>query len=1001
VQRRDPGPGSPPSTVPESTAVARPASLGVSPPAADAWPDRSLPAPSLAGDVPAVLPPVGARYGDPRWVGQGGMGRVEVVHDRILDREVARKTVVAEDPALAARLSREARLTARLDHPGVVPVHDSGRDERGRPWYTMRLIRGRSLEAEIGAAVGLRERLALVERLHRASEAVAYAHAHRVVHRDLKPANLMVGPYGETLVVDWGVARSLDEPARTGEVVGTPTWMAPEQARGAEAGPPSDVWSLGRILEDLLTRDIDPAEPPPPELRAVVARACAASPADRYPDAGAFADDLGAWLGGRRVQAHAYRPSELLVRFVRTFRLPLAAAAIVAAVAGLLLLAAFQRTERQRDRAVEAEVSLQGLLAASRAEEAERALRDGDLHRATRTARAALALRDLPQARGVLAAALAAGPPALERPALPLDGCVHASPSVDGATVACVGRDAVRIVDVATGEERWRRAGRFVSAAVLADGGALALGDGRALLLDARGRVRRALGAGLPSRTPVPGPPGFAAAILDTRLVWLVPDDGPVRTVDCPDGEDAQALAVREGAWIALCSLGTLRRGVGASGGAVVSPASIGPGWLSALAWPAPSRLLVGTSEGAVAESTLAGVVGAAPGGVCEGAVRALVPAPGGGRVAVGCDEGPVRVLDAATLGVVASLPVASTRLAWAGDDELRAVADDGLRRFVLPATTPAARIPLPSGVAELVLAPDGGGFAAAMGDGTLGTWTRAGRPLRQQRWQTSVLKAIAFEEDGPGLFAGAVDPGTLRHLATLDAPAEPWPWPDPVRSLASLGGGALAITMWGRDLYELRSDGSRALLPGSFPAILRRGGARLFLTSPDPWAAVIELETGRRTVALPGPQRGPATISGDGRRVLGVEDRAVVWTELDGPVGGGFGLDQPPQTVALDGAGRLAAFGFLDGGVELRSVDDGHLLLRARGHEHRVSALALSDDGDLLLSGGWDAAVRRWDVASALAAPAAPPGGPRPPAAPLPPPAGSHPGEAPLPDAP
>ena len=202
-------------------------------------------------------------------LGRGGMGTVFLAEDVMLERKVALKVVATgiAAPEAAKRMLREARILAGLEHPGIVPVHDAGALPDGRVFYAMKRVDGKRLD-ELAPAISLPERLRVFQRI---CEAVAFAHAHGVVHRDLKPENVMVGPFGEVLVMDWGVARSGgafgDRPPATGpppprptpqtaegSIVGTPDYMAPEQAEGAveRTGPRADVFALGGILQFLL-----------------------------------------------------------------------------------------------------------------------------------------------------------------------------------------------------------------------------------------------------------------------------------------------------------------------------------------------------------------------------------------------------------------------------------------------------------------------------------------------------------------------------------------------------------------------------------------------------------------------------------------------------------------------------------------------------------------------------------------------------------------------------
>jgi serine/threonine-protein kinase len=378
----------------------------------------SVASPAIA--VPAAPAPASVRYRRLREHARGGLGKVFVALDEELSREVALKEIqnrFADHPVARARFLREAEVTGQLEHPGVVPVYGLGAYPDGRPFYAMRLIRGESMHQAIARFHQADEdprrdpgerTLALHDLLGRfvaICNAVAYAHARGVIHRDLKPANAMLGEYGETLVVDWGLARVLDQPqneqtraerpvqrgvgsgnapTEMGQVVGTPAFMPPEQAEGRldRVGVASDVLSLGATLYCLLTGqapyngpdvlaqarqgEVEPARQcersVPAALEAVCQRAMAVRPEDRYPSARALAEDVQRWLADEPVSAYREPLADRLRRWGWRHRtlvsvgVALLLTGVAALAVGLGLVNAEQaRTAQQRDRAVEAE----------------------------------------------------------------------------------------------------------------------------------------------------------------------------------------------------------------------------------------------------------------------------------------------------------------------------------------------------------------------------------------------------------------------------------------------------------------------------------------------------------------------------------------------------------------------------------------------------------------------------------------------------------------------
>ena len=329
------------------------------------------PSPSHCGT--SAVPHVLGRFRVLEQIARGGMGVVLRAYDADLDRELAIKLLspdIAPDSEGGRRFAREARVAGQLDHPGILPVYESGRLPDGRSYFTMPFVRGRTLAAVLRERPNPRQELdRWLHVFERVCEAVAYAHGRGIVHRDLKPANVMLGPHGQVVVMDWGVATVresgsvLDEATSGYWVFGTPAYMPPEQARGhTDANPRSDVFGLGGILCEILT-----GEPPyvgddaatvtrqaaagdqldllgrlascgADDQLSALARSCLApNPADRPTDAGAVAQLLGDYLTIReRRDRHVRRNRDhgrLRVAGLLTAAAALGASAIAGATA--------------------------------------------------------------------------------------------------------------------------------------------------------------------------------------------------------------------------------------------------------------------------------------------------------------------------------------------------------------------------------------------------------------------------------------------------------------------------------------------------------------------------------------------------------------------------------------------------------------------------------------------------------------------------------------------
>ncbi|QDV37163.1 serine/threonine protein kinase [Tautonia plasticadhaerens] len=425
--------------------------------------DRHDPMPTAGGDPavtfqgPGPLPVSGtfghgggsgSRFRVVREHAKGGLGSVLVAFDEELRREVALKEIQerhADDPDSRSRFLVEAEITGGLEHPGVVPVYSLGRNPDGRPFYAMRFIRGESLRKAIerfhdpergpkDPGAHILQLRGLLRRFVDVCNALEYAHSRGVIHRDIKPDNIMLGPYGETLLVDWGLAKALDHldrssrteelplrpisgagstPTLDGSAVGTPAFMSPEQAEGnlAVLGPPSDIYSLGATLYQILTGHPPFTErnlfqvllqvrngefPPPrlvnpdipPGLEAICLTAMARPIGDRYDSCQSLADDLEHWLADEPISVYVEPWSVRLGRWAKRHRTLVAGTAVllitavVALTVGAILLKREQsRTELQRQSALagwreaeqnEAEAKAQKSVADQNAERARR-----------------------------------------------------------------------------------------------------------------------------------------------------------------------------------------------------------------------------------------------------------------------------------------------------------------------------------------------------------------------------------------------------------------------------------------------------------------------------------------------------------------------------------------------------------------------------------------------------------------------------------------------------
>lgn len=964
------------------------------------WPVGSDPA--ISGDGgggdPGAAVPDDARYDGAHLVGAGGMGRVERVFDRHLGREVARKTLIRAHPTLARRLLREARLTARLDHPGIVPIFDLHEGDGGLPWYTMRLIRGEALQTAIDRAQGLDERLRLVPRLLAASQAVAHAHDRGVVHRDLKPANIMIGPHGDTLVVDWGLGRSVESGAaedddigdapvgegsgplpshegpltRIGAVVGTPDWMSPEQGRGEMATRRSDVWALGRILLLLVggpaatvaRRPADAAgSGGPAELRAIIDKACATDPGARYADASAFAADLEAWLEGRLVEAHDYTPIEHLRRFVRSFRVPIAVGVAALLVLGTGLSFAFVRVASERDRATEAESGLRAVLARERARSARAALVAMDPFGAREAALDGLRLGDQPEAVAVLGAALAGGPRV--GAVRTLDTCAQPHLGLGGARWLCGGADGWSLRREGEASAPLPQLAGAEDVVLVDDGVIFSVGG-------VIGRLREGEVWG-PAHCVVTRPgllrpdPGAVIVHGDQLFIRRWDATGRMHEHRCPGEEAALAYtATGAGGWAAICSAGTLLLGMDAS--VVVEQGPLPPGTRgSAIAELPSGAFVVGTLDGElwVVDPRDGPAVG--PAGVSDAPLRGLEPAPGGALVVAVPDTGPARLVHVATGVVVESFPASWRQFRWVDDGTLRVGGSDGVFEVALdgPVRVPVVRAP--GGAGAIDVDPRSGRLAIATGPGVAILADADGVVTHRNALWPQVLKDIEFAPHDAVILSGGAGPGSafwLRADGGLLGPAQS---PDASARRQPLFDGGFLSAVYAPRVERIAPDGAvtRVMDQAALHLDGDDAGRTVLVVGRSPWLSIFEAEDGSlRTLRADGA--GPATLMADGTRVLystdgrfGVLDSRSGDLLSEGPLAGEI------TALALAPERPWLAAGTLDGSIRVLEWTTGEVIAESRVHGGRISDLRLR--GGVLRSASWDGTVRTWDIDAAL----------------------------------
>ncbi len=869
--------------------------------------------------VPSELPLIPtAHYQTGDEIGRGGLGRILRAVDTRTGRTVAIKEMRVDFPDAAARFVREALVTANLQHPAIVPVYEVGQWPSGQPFYAMKLVTGRPLAGAIDEAPTLAQRTALLPHLIAVADALAYAHGEGVIHRDLKPGNVMIGAHGETVVIDWGLARRLDQqgeveslppiadaaPGETvvGAVLGTPVYMAPEQARGERVDERADVYAIGAMLYHLLAGRPPYGEhgavgevlaavkagPPTPlttiapaaprELVAIVAKAMAHDVAARYPTAVALADDLRRFATGQLVSAHHYGRGERLGRFARRHRGALAIAAV--AVVALIVTGAVsvRRIVREREAARAAERGQRAAraLAEARGHETQRSLAGAYLQRASAELddrqpgralpllEAAAALGDWSVATRTLAAVAGAATPALRA-------------ASRGAVTSAMPLATDFVIATADHVERWSpRDGVTRWSAPLA-------GVAQLLELDADRLVAvTATGAAI-----------IAAA--DGAVVWRFGD------LPEPPPSDSVSADLQGGRWLALKAPSgeaelwdlTARRRV------TRVATSLRRGY--AVASPDGRRLVV-TGQGP------------------DGGAATLFDSSAGRALAALCDpRWPCAIVPPAATPNVLALARDNTMSAG----QVRIVDWDG---------RPGLTIDAAAAISDVKIVAEAGLVVAFAGDGELSATGLADGVTRWRTRPPAQGYGLAVDAARGALFAFGRD-GAIVELDLATGAALRWWWLAQPPIFLAVSEDHVAVVDAELALWTFALPDRAAVIVRAGPARVRRlawlDDATLAATSDDGAVTVHEAATGAIRTRLAG-HRGRATtlerLPGGRLLTAGLDERVIVWdvatatpVRIIEAAGGRASASPDGARVAVSGeSGRVAVYGAADTPIEV-----------------------------------------------------------------------------------
>jgi WD40 repeat protein/tRNA A-37 threonylcarbamoyl transferase component Bud32 len=948
---------------------------------------------------------------------RGGLGRIVRGRDRRLDRTVAIKQLIRGTPINRARFAREARITARLQHPGVVPIYEAGVWPSGQQFYAMRLVEGRPLSAAIDDARSLTERLALLSRVLVVAETMAYAHSRGVIHRDLKPSNVLVGEYGETVVIDWGIAKELGEADAeieapvavpsvdltvVGQVMGTPWYMAPEQARGEPTDERSDVYALGAILYHVLagvpphadaTKIVETvaagAPPPPlasrapgvaPDLVAIVDKTLAAAPGARYPSAAELAADLKRYLNGQLVSVHRYGLGALVSRWVARHRAAVAIAAlavVVLAVGGVISL---RNIVSARDEARQNASALSAQRDALILTQAESAL--------DRDPTASLAwLKQYPldgaewnRVRTIAADAVSRG--VAKHVLNHGEEAFVIAWSPDGGHVAVSSTDHVNVWDARTGARQ--RHLRLVSSYRVA----ISTG-GRVIAAASSNENEIRVWRDGPEPLVLAGHTAlvtFLAVLADERIVsaardgtvrvWTISGDGSVAVEAA--GELSVCLAIVPGGPPRLASISP-------QGAVQVTPLDGGPATTLGSLAGTPRALAVARDGSAVAVAGADGIwIWPLAGGPAlrlgdSDGTRELVYAGNDALLEVGPDTS-IRVWDVAAKAALAlphQRPLSDVATSQHG---VLVTTDIDGRIFVWrPGPGPGEYTPRElrghrASIASVAFSPDGMHLASSSIDMDLRLWDVAATAERVQRVDKADLFQVSYVADH--VVVATSRSGAVHRIDLASGTSRPLG----AHGGTSMGLAASADRRW---IATAGWDGSAWLwdVERSTGTALRTTGAavRGIGLSPDGARVALATDAG---VLLGGPEARfhplgehegivwGAVFNRDGRTLATTGDDSTVrlWDIEPTRVRHVLRGDDGPSRIAFSSDGRHLVTGGATGGVRVWEVTTGTGRLLGE-HQGAVRAIAFSSDGARIASGSRDRTVRVWTVATGTGA--------------------------------